>query len=187
MFYECAFSFCCWFFVYLCECWFMASLLLYLLKVNIDKPWEKKINHFPSLLEWCISEWSWKKKLFKIWALSSFVWLLLIIIILISTSDGDLSPFPSLDRIVSVYRCPSTLVSDPLDTNWSFWKVKWIDKLYSGIKQYWIVKIKKFVLWWYLKNPRSALDSWCSLDTPRMNISFCWQLLGVVSPRSSAV
>lgn len=105
----------------------------------------KKINHCPSLLEWCISEWSWKKKLFKIWSLSSFVWLLLVIIILISTSDGDLSPFPSLDRIVSVYRCPSTLVSDPLDTNWSFWKVKWIDKLYSGIKQYWIVKIKKFV------------------------------------------
>lgn len=86
-----------------------------------------------------------KKKLFKIWSLSSFVWLLLVIIILISTSDGDLSPFPSPDRIVSVYRCPSTLVSDPLDTNWSFWKVKWIDKLYSGIKQYWIVKIKKFV------------------------------------------
>lgn len=145
MFYECAFSCCCRFFVYLCECWFMASLLLYLLKVNIDKPWEKKINHCPSLLEWCISEWSWKKKLFKIWSLSSFVWLLLIIMILISTSDGDLSPFPSLDRIVSVYRCPSTLVTDPLDTNWSFWKVKWIDKLYSGIKQYCIVKIKKFV------------------------------------------
>ena len=115
------------------------------LKVNIDKPWEKKINHCPSLLEWCISEWSWKKKLSKNWSLSSFVWLLLVIIILISTSDGDLSPFPSPDRIVSVYRCPSTLVSDPLDTNWSFWKVKWIDKLYSGIEQYWIVKIKKFV------------------------------------------
>ena len=88
-----------------------------------------------------------KKKLSKNWSLSSFVWLLLMIItILVSTSDGDLSPFSSLDRIVSVYRCPSTLVSDPLDTNWSFWKVKWIDKLYSGIKQYWIVKIKKFVL-----------------------------------------
>ena len=88
-----------------------------------------------------------KKKLSKNWSLSSFVWLLLMIsTILVSTSDGDLSPFSSLDRIVSVYRCPSTLVSDPLDTNWSFWKVKWIDKLYSGIKQYWIVKIKKFVL-----------------------------------------
>lgn len=135
------------FFVYLCECWFMASLLLYLLKVNIDKPWEKKINHcFPFPVGMMYIRMVLKKKLFKIWSLSSFVWLLLIIIILISTSDGDLSPFPSLDRIVSVYRCPSTLVSDPLDTNWSFWKVKWIDKLYSGIKQYWIVKIKKFVL-----------------------------------------
>lgn len=146
MFYECAFSCCCRIF-----CLFMWMLVYGKLATVFIKSehWQalrKKNKPLFSIPCWNdVYQNGPEKKLFKIWSLSSFVWLLLVIIILISTSDGDLSPFPSPDRIVSVYRCPSTLVSDPLDTNWSFWKVKWIDKLYSGIKQYWIVKIKKFV------------------------------------------